>query len=66
LEAVFKISTIEELHQPAQFILNQTENYPVVIFNGKMGAGKTTLIAEICKLLAVTNSSSPTYSIVNT
>jgi len=66
LEAVFKISTIEELHQPAQFILNQTENYPVVIFNAEMGAGKTTLIAEICKLLAVTNSSSPTYSIVNT
>ena len=31
-----------------------------------MGTGKTTLIAEICKLLNVDNTSSPTYSIVNT
>lgn len=35
-------------------------------FEGQMGAGKTTLIKEICKQLGVTaNVQSPTYSIVN-
>lgn len=37
-----------------------------MLFNGDMGAGKTTLIGEICKLLNVDSTSSPTYSIVNT
>lgn len=31
-----------------------------------MGAGKTTFIAEICKLLGTDTVSSPTYAIVNT
>jgi len=66
LGSVFQISSIQELNSPAAFILNCTKNCPVVIFNGEMGSGKTTLIAEICKLLNVNNSSSPTYSIVNT
>ena len=35
-------------------------------FEGEMGAGKTTLIKEICKQLGViSNVQSPTYSIVN-
>ncbi len=36
------------------------------LFHAEMGAGKTTLIKEICKELGVLeNISSPTYSIVN-
>ena len=66
MESVFEISTLDELIDPASFILSCTEKRPVVVFNGEMGAGKTTLIAEICKLLNVDNTSSPTYSIVNT
>ncbi len=66
MESIFEISSIDELSSPASFILNCTKNNPVVIFNGDMGSGKTTLISEICKLLNVNNSSSPTYSIVNT
>jgi tRNA threonylcarbamoyladenosine biosynthesis protein TsaE len=39
----------------------------VVVFNGEMGAGKTTLIKRICKALGVESGvSSPTYSLVNT
>lgn len=38
----------------------------VVILNGEMGAGKTTLVKHICKNLGVQdNTSSPTFSIVN-
>lgn len=37
-----------------------------MLFNGKMGSGKTTLIKEICKELAVIDIvSSPTFSLVN-
>lgn len=41
--------------------------YPVVAFNGPMGAGKTTLIKSMCKYLNFKeNISSPTFSLVNT
>lgn len=42
------------------------KDYNVVILNGEMGAGKTTLVKHICKNLGVQdNTSSPTFSIVN-
>ena len=38
----------------------------IILFNGDMGAGKTTLIKAICKKLGVENAtSSPTFSLVN-
>ncbi|MDG1261457.1 MAG: tRNA (adenosine(37)-N6)-threonylcarbamoyltransferase complex ATPase subunit type 1 TsaE [Flavobacteriales bacterium] len=38
----------------------------VVVFDGEMGAGKTTLIRFICEKLGVTDEvSSPTFSLVN-
>ncbi len=38
----------------------------VLLFKGAMGAGKTTLIKQLCKTLGVKDEvSSPTYSIVN-
>lgn len=41
--------------------------YPIVAFNGPMGAGKTTLIKSMCKYLNFKeNISSPTFSLVNT
>lgn len=41
--------------------------HPVVLVNGSMGAGKTTLISAICKHLGVSagDVSSPTFSLVN-
>lgn len=39
---------------------------PVVAFEGEMGAGKTTLIRELCAALGVADDvSSPTFSLVN-
>ena len=41
-------------------------NDGVVVFQGEMGAGKTTLIKEICKRLGVDDHvSSPTFGLVN-
>lgn len=38
----------------------------VILFNGEMGVGKTTLIKELAKVLGVTDAtSSPTFSLVN-
>ena len=66
MNTLFEISSIKELNSPAAFILSCTKDCPIVLFNGEMGSGKTTLIAEICKILDAPGSSSPTYSIVNT
>ena len=38
----------------------------MVAFEGEMGAGKTTFIAELCRQLQVSSAvSSPTFSIIN-
>ena len=38
----------------------------IILFNGEMGVGKTTLIKQLCKNLGVNDStSSPTFSLVN-
>ena len=40
--------------------------HKVVLFNGLMGAGKTTIIKALCKHLGVEDvTSSPTFSLVN-
>ncbi|WP_300977995.1 tRNA (adenosine(37)-N6)-threonylcarbamoyltransferase complex ATPase subunit type 1 TsaE [Flavobacterium sp.] len=57
--------SIEQLDQVAQQILEQNPN-KVLLFNGEMGAGKTTLIKKLCKHLGVNEpTSSPTFSLVN-
>jgi tRNA threonylcarbamoyladenosine biosynthesis protein TsaE len=59
------IFSIQELHDVAQKIVDQNPK-KVIIFKGLMGAGKTTLIKEIAKVLGVNNTtSSPTFSLVN-
>ncbi|POR21199.1 tRNA (adenosine(37)-N6)-threonylcarbamoyltransferase complex ATPase subunit type 1 TsaE, partial [Flavobacterium columnare] len=38
----------------------------IILFNGEMGAGKTTFIKTLCKVLGVKDAtSSPTFSLVN-
>lgn len=62
----FVVKEVAGLAQPAQEIANLSSRYPVICFNGPMGAGKTTLIKQVCALLGVTDGvSSPTYSLVN-
>ena len=57
---------LNDLGTVAQAIIRNTSNRKIVLLNGQMGVGKTTLVKEIAKLLGVEeNVSSPTFSIVN-
>lgn len=56
---------IKDIDATAQQLLQHLES-KVILFNAPMGAGKTTLIAAICKQLGIASKiSSPTFSIVN-
>ncbi|WP_116108604.1 tRNA (adenosine(37)-N6)-threonylcarbamoyltransferase complex ATPase subunit type 1 TsaE [Lewinella sp. IMCC34191] len=58
--------TLPEVHQVASRLLNEVGSDRVFALEGELGAGKTTLVAEICRQLGVTEPiSSPTFSIVN-
>lgn len=56
---------LSDIKNVAKHILEKTQ-HPVMIFNGAMGAGKTTLIKVLCQELGVQSpTSSPTFSLVN-
>jgi len=56
----------EKLHQAASELLKFAEKEKIFLFEGDMGAGKTTLIKSLCFVLGMKETaSSPTYSIVN-
>jgi tRNA threonylcarbamoyladenosine biosynthesis protein TsaE len=62
----FIAKSINDLNQISKQLIEHFGTSRVILFNGEMGAGKTTLIKEICKNLGVSeNTSSPTFSIVN-
>ncbi|MGB4398257.1 MAG: tRNA (adenosine(37)-N6)-threonylcarbamoyltransferase complex ATPase subunit type 1 TsaE [Daejeonella sp.] len=57
---------INELPDAARQLLDFSTGERVFLFEGPMGAGKTTFIKFICEELGVDDTaSSPTYSIVN-
>lgn len=56
----------DKLKEAAQSIIKLAENEKIFLFQGEMGAGKTTLIKSLCSELGMLeNVSSPTYSLVN-
>ncbi|MFY0601896.1 MAG: tRNA (adenosine(37)-N6)-threonylcarbamoyltransferase complex ATPase subunit type 1 TsaE [Cyclobacteriaceae bacterium] len=62
----YYIESMADLVEPARKIIDLSETHAIVCFVGEMGAGKTTLIKEICSQLGVEDvTSSPTFSIVN-
>lgn len=64
---MFTIKDLNELAEVAKKILNFAENSPKIwLFQGEMGAGKTTLIKALGKHLGIKDTiQSPTYSLVN-
>ena len=68
-EQTLAVNSLAELPAAAQTFatfLGQSPGVSVVIFEGEMGAGKTTFIKAVCRELGVTDAvSSPTFSIVN-
>ncbi|MCZ4243133.1 tRNA (adenosine(37)-N6)-threonylcarbamoyltransferase complex ATPase subunit type 1 TsaE [Pedobacter punctiformis] len=61
-----EVKSLADLPKVARQLLNFAGNQKTFIFEGDMGAGKTTFIKAFCEVLGVKEVvSSPTYSIVN-
>ena len=59
-------STLTSLPEVSKRILDAFPESRVFALYGRMGAGKTTLIRELCRQLGVVNEvQSPTFSIIN-
>ncbi|WP_395050019.1 tRNA (adenosine(37)-N6)-threonylcarbamoyltransferase complex ATPase subunit type 1 TsaE [Flavobacterium sp.] len=57
--------SLDEINEVAKQILEQNPN-KIILFNGEMGVGKTTLIKALAKKMGVNDvTSSPTFSLVN-
>ena len=62
MEITFSLHQIDSAAQ--QILAANPEK--VILFNGEMGAGKTTLIKALCRALGIHDTtSSPTFSLVN-
>lgn len=61
------IKSLDALPEAAREFINSLGDRTVVTFKGEMGAGKTTFINEMCRLLGVKtdSTSSPTFALVN-
>ncbi len=58
--------TLANINIAASRLLDLAREHKVIAFHGEMGAGKTTLIHAICKLLKIKDVvGSPTFSIIN-
>lgn len=62
----YLIKDISELDLVAKKIAKLTASHYIFLFDGEMGSGKTTLIKRVVFFLGVLESSSPTFSIINT
>lgn len=60
------LSDLGEIDKIAQQIITYAGDETIWLFEGEMGAGKTTLIKAICKQLGIVDeTSSPTFALVN-
>ncbi|MBO4905773.1 MAG: tRNA (adenosine(37)-N6)-threonylcarbamoyltransferase complex ATPase subunit type 1 TsaE [Bacteroidaceae bacterium] len=60
------ISSLDSIEQAAQEFLSINADARWFAFNGDMGAGKTTFIRALCKVLGVEETvTSPSFAIVN-
>ncbi|MDE5996721.1 MAG: tRNA (adenosine(37)-N6)-threonylcarbamoyltransferase complex ATPase subunit type 1 TsaE [Muribaculaceae bacterium] len=63
---IITIRDIEDLPQAAAELLEEIGERRIVALRGKMGAGKTTLVAEMMRQLKMDDeASSPTFAIAN-
>lgn len=61
-----KVTTIENLDKAAAELINHFPKHRVFAFYGKMGAGKTTFIQAVCRILGTADTvTSPTFALIN-
>lgn len=66
MQSSYSYTSLENLPEAAEFIIRNARGSSVWAFYGSMGAGKTTLIKEICRLIGSTDVvTSPTFSLIN-
>lgn len=66
IEKLFYSNSPQDQEELSNYIISKAKTNPIVLFKGEMGAGKTTLIKNICNFLNVKDDvSSPTFSLVN-
>lgn len=66
IEKSFIINSVDELSQVSELLISWREKSNIIAFYGPMGAGKTTLIKNLCHKLGVTDEvNSPTFALVN-
>ena len=62
----FHINSVEALSEVSDYLISLRNEADVIAFYGSMGAGKTTLIKNLCHKMDVTDEvNSPTFAIVN-
>jgi tRNA threonylcarbamoyladenosine biosynthesis protein TsaE len=63
---MIEVKNIGELKNVAQKFCDSIGTERIFLFYGEMGAGKTTFIKEICKVLGIKSEvTSPTFAILN-
>lgn len=63
---LFKSDSPQDQSELVEYLVARLKKCPIACFYGEMGAGKTTLIKNICNLLKLNEEvSSPTFSLVN-
>ena len=66
MEKSFIINSVDELSQVSELLISWRDKSNIIAFYGPMGAGKTTLIKNLCHKLGVTDEvNSPTFALVN-
>jgi tRNA threonylcarbamoyladenosine biosynthesis protein TsaE len=65
-EKEFHVHRVEGLAEVSDYLISLRNEADVIAFYGPMGAGKTTLIKDLCHRMGVTDEvNSPTFAIVN-